>query len=68
MEVLSSKQHEIVRSTTLELLVGDCLKVLGIVLSDSRVVFADDLVQTFLNSGSIGRMRHLVFSDLAGVW
>ena len=66
--VLASKQHEVVGGSTLELLVRDCLQVLSIILTDARVVFADDdVIQALVDLGSVTGQLLLRLLDLARV-
>ena len=66
--VLSGKQDKVVGSSTLKLFIGDRFVMLDIVLTNSRIVFANNLiVDTFRNFGSNRSMSLFWCFDLARI-
>jgi hypothetical protein len=47
--IFPSKQHEIVSGTSLELLVGDSLEVLCVILTNARIVSTDHDIPSFIS-------------------
>lgn len=67
--VLSGKQYKVVCSSTLELFVSNRFVMLDIVFTNSRIIFANNLiVETFCNFGSHRSMSVFWCFDLARIW
>lgn len=67
--ILSGKEHKIIGSSSLKLLVSNCLKVLSIILTHSWIVYTNDnIIETFLYFGSVACKLLFWVCNFARAW